>query len=53
MYKSGKKTEIMDLKGNYLLSFYNNRENKYDDKENNDYGMYSRDVMKLLVGIID
>jgi C1A family cysteine protease len=31
--------------------FYNNRENKYDDKENNDYGMQSRDVMKLLVSV--
>jgi C1A family cysteine protease len=31
--------------------FYNNRENKYDDKENNNYGMYSRDVMKLLVNM--
>ena len=28
--------------------FYNNRGNMYDDNENNDYGMYSRDVMKLL-----
>ena len=28
--------------------FYNNRFNINDDKENNDDGMYSRDVMKLL-----
>ena len=28
--------------------FYNNRANMYDDNENNDNGMYSRDVMKLL-----
>jgi len=28
--------------------FYNNRFNKYDDKTNNDYGMYGRNVMKLL-----
>ena len=28
--------------------FYNIRFNKYDDDENNDYGMYGRDVMKIL-----
>lgn len=28
--------------------FYNNRQNMYDDNPNNDNGMYSRDVMKLL-----
>ena len=33
--------------------FYNNRFNKYDNKLNNDNGMYGRDVMKLMkkVGI--
>ena len=31
--------------------FYNNRYNKYDDDENNDSGMFSRDVMKLLLNI--
>ena len=29
--------------------FYNNRSNFYDDKPNNDSGMHSRDVMKLLL----
>ena len=37
------------FKGQFLSQFfYNNRENIYDDNENNDNGMYSRDVMKLL-----
>ena len=31
--------------------FYNNRFNKYDNIDNNDDGMYSRDVMKLLSNI--
>ena len=31
--------------------FYNNRGNMYDDNEKNDYGMYSRDVMKLLASM--
>ena len=31
--------------------FYNNRYNIYDDNENNDYGMYGRDVMRLLRSI--
>ena len=31
--------------------FYNNRFNNYDNDTNNDEGMYSRDVMKLLKNI--
>jgi hypothetical protein len=31
--------------------FYNNRFNKYDSDQNNDYGMYGRDVMKILYNI--
>ena len=31
--------------------FYDNRSNKYDDKTNNDAGMFGRDVMKLLKNV--
>ena len=31
--------------------FYNNRFNKYDEDQNNDSGMFGRDVMKLLLNV--
>ena len=31
--------------------FYDNRSNKYDEIDNNDDGMYGRDVMKLIKNI--
>ena len=46
--------EKKDINFNEYLSpqfFYNNRSNLYDNNKNNDYGMNSRDVMKLMKNI--